>query len=123
MDQTAERRELAALDWNDLVARCMGRIEFAERILAKFQQLFCEDLATLERALESEDVETIRRVAHRLKGASANVSAGALHAEVARIEEAARANRVAEIPNRLDRLREEWSRFRGAVESSASLTS
>lgn len=107
----------AALDHDQLLARCLGNLEFAERILTKFQQRFGEELKQLERSLNSEDREGIARLAHSLKGASATVAAPALMAEMAGIESLARESRLDEISGRLDRLQEEWARF---VESAAA---
>jgi len=118
MDPTAQHREPTPLDRGDLIARCLGNIEFVERVLAKFQQHFGEDLEELERALPGGDAETIGRIAHRLKGASANVAARGLQARSAAIEDLSRWRRIAEIPPCVEDLRDEWSRFQ---ESAASI--
>jgi len=106
------------LNPDELLARCMGNIEFAERVLTKFQQCFGEDLAQLEQELFSENVEEIARVAHRLKGASANAAAPALREQAADIEDLARARKITEIPPHLEQLQGAWSQF---VEEAASI--
>ncbi len=106
------------LAFDELVERCMGNIEFAERVLSKFLESFNDVLSDLEAKLDSENPEEIARVAHRLKGASANVGAHGLRDQAAGIESLARAERTSEIRPCLEQLRTEWSRF---VESASSL--
>ena len=120
MDRELAERESPALEFDELLARCMGNIEFAERVLAKFQQRFGAELAQLEQGLASQNAEQIACVAHRLKGASANVGAPGLQIQATEIEDLARARCVSEIPTSLDQLRSEWTRF---VHSVSSLNS
>lgn len=98
-------------DSADLVARCLGNIAFAERVLAKFNSRFELDLAELEQAIQTQDGEGIARVAHRLKGAAANVAAGSLRAHAAGIEKAARAGDLPPISAQVDELRSQWRVF------------
>jgi HPt (histidine-containing phosphotransfer) domain-containing protein len=103
------------IDLKDLMARCLGKIEFARRILAMLQELGDENLAGLEEAIAAEDAEAIAQLAHRFKGASANAAAPRLQAQAAQIERAARQFSLEEIPSRLENLKNEWSRFNSAV--------
>jgi HPt (histidine-containing phosphotransfer) domain-containing protein len=109
--------EMAAFEAEELLARCMGNIEFAERVLAKFQQRFEDDLTELQQGLASQNAQHIAGVAHRLKGASANVGAPGLQMRATEIEDLARARCVSEVPVRLDQLRYEWARFVRSVSS------
>ena len=118
MERELSGRDETVLAFDELVERCMGQIDFAERVLSKFEQTFGGDLTELEDLLERENHEEIALVAHRLKGASANVGAPRLCDRAAKIENLARAQRTAEIPPYLDQLRSEWSRF---VESVGAL--
>ncbi len=111
-------QEVGAFEFDELFDRCMGNLEFMERVLSKFQQRFGENLEQLEKALDAQDREEIVRVAHRLKGESANVAAGGLHNRAAEIERLGRKGRVVDIPPCLAQLRAEWSQF---AESVASL--
>ena len=99
----------------DLLARCLGNSDFVQRVLRKFQERCDEDLAALEQALINADTELVARLAHRLKGASANASALRLREHAAAIEDAARRRALGAIPQRLDELRHEWDRFTAAV--------
>lgn len=115
MEQEVQDQTAMVIDAEDLMARCLGNIEFARRILVMFQELGYENLAGLEEAIAAEDAEAIALLAHRLKGASANAAALGLRAQAAEIEDAARQCSLGEIPARLENLRHEWSRFNSAV--------
>lgn len=112
--------ESALLDTEELLARCMGNIEFAERLLAKFQGRLDEDIAELEAAVRAEDPDSIARVAHRIKGASANVAAHDLRRRAREIELLARERSLAELPAQLVELRSEQNRFAQCATLSGS---
>lgn len=101
----------APVDYQDLISRCMGNSEFAERILTKFEKRFDDDLAHLERELEQGDSAEVARSAHRLKGACANVSANGLRDIFSRLEEIGGSGELHKAPEYMDDLRAEWSRF------------
>ena len=110
--------EVSAFEFDELLERCMGNLEFVERILSKFQRRFGENLEELEKALDAEDAEQLVRLAHRLKGESANMAARGLRDQAAKIERLGRDGRVCEVGPCLAGLRAEWSQF---AESVASL--
>jgi CheY-like chemotaxis protein/HPt (histidine-containing phosphotransfer) domain-containing protein len=70
----------AAVDIADLLNRCMQKPQIADRVLEKFQQSVPGLMRQLEQTLECGDIEKAGRHAHMLKGAAANISAGALEA-------------------------------------------
>ncbi len=80
-----------------------------------FQQRGTEDLAELEQAVAAKDTSAVTRLAHRLKGACANVAAPGLRALAAEMEHAARQQSLEELPARLEQLRREWERFTAAA--------
>ncbi len=120
MDRELSGPAVSPFDADELVARCLGNLEFVQRVLAKFQERLDADLTELDEAVLAADAERIARVAHRLKGASANVAAHGLRQRAAGIEELARQRSLDEIPSELDELREEWSRFTECAELSVS---
>lgn len=100
------------------MARCLGNLEVLERVVSIFQTEFTHDLDSLEALVDSPGAgEQIARVAHRMKGASANVAANKLNRCVAEIEQLARKEQVHELRLRLERLREEWGQFTRFVDS------
>lgn len=109
-DQTTD-----VLNVEELLARCLGNVEFACRILGKFCQRCDEDLAALEEAVSSHDSESVARLAHRLKGASANASALGLQKRASDIERAARNDALDDVPSNLANLKQEWDRFNAVV--------
>ncbi|MBI1901442.1 MAG: Hpt domain-containing protein [Planctomycetia bacterium] len=111
------------VDMQELVARCMGNVEFAERVLAKFRARLDEDLLELEKAVRAEDAPGIARVAHRIKGAAANVAAHGLRERAAGIEERAAAQALADVTRLIDELRNERLRLRDTSSLVASLVS
>jgi HPt (histidine-containing phosphotransfer) domain-containing protein len=76
------------------------------------------DLEELETACDQGNAEQIARVAHRLKGAAANVSAAGLREISSRLEDLGRSRRLAEATKCLEQLRRERRRI---VDYSASL--
>ena len=117
MKQELSSSDPSILAMDELVERCMGNLEFAERVLSKFLNRFDEELDELQHGVEAENAEEIARVAHRLKGASANVGAPGLRDRAAAVESLARTQSISgphsgcEIRVGMKQLREEWSRF------------
>jgi HPt (histidine-containing phosphotransfer) domain-containing protein len=105
----ATSREI--LDGEELLARCMGNWDFALRVLGKFRARLEADVADLDQALGAQDWDLLARLAHRIKGASASVSALQLRQRAAELEHAARARRVAELSTCVERLRHESNRL------------
>jgi HPt (histidine-containing phosphotransfer) domain-containing protein len=115
-DASACRHAAAAsssevLDLEGLRNRCMGNLDLVQRVLDKFQQRLPEELAELERMLELNDAEQVARVAHRIRGNSASVSAQGLQQAAAEIEDLSRMGRVTDVPVHVEHLRSEWQRY------------
>ena len=89
----------------------MGNIELAQRVLGKLQSRFPEDLAELDLALQRRDGKLVASIAHRLKGAAANVAAHQLQDCAAKIEESARDDCIDAIPDQIECLRTQWTKF------------
>jgi HPt (histidine-containing phosphotransfer) domain-containing protein len=105
-------------DWEQLVRRCMGRIELAERLLNSFESRFPEDLSKIEEALLENDSAGLPRLVHQLKGAAANVSAPDLHSILARMEEAVRSAQRDIADECIDEIHVTWDRY---VQSKSSV--
>jgi HPt (histidine-containing phosphotransfer) domain-containing protein len=106
----AQSSNAPVIDLTALVDRCMGNLEFAERILDRFQERAEQDLEELEKLIELRDAGQLARVAHRMKGSSANVAAEGLQRIAEQIEELGRSGRLAEVPAHLEQFRREWAR-------------
>jgi HPt (histidine-containing phosphotransfer) domain-containing protein len=108
---SAEAADLAPLNLKELERRCMGRIEFAERLLASFEQRFPVETAEITESFERADVARLARLVHQLKGSTANIGAVGLNRLLQRIEQVVHSGRLSDLPNLLDHLAQEWQRF------------
>lgn len=103
--------ETSVFNQQELVSRCLGNWELVDRILTKFLSRFEEDFAEMSRAIAVGDAQAIVRVAHRLKGSSATTAAIRIRDSATHIEDLASEGMLAEIPDRLQELRQEGDRF------------
>jgi HPt (histidine-containing phosphotransfer) domain-containing protein len=117
MDPLALGDEAAVVDLSDLVDRCMGNLALVERIVAKIETNFDSDLAQLEAAILDQNNAATASVAHRLKGASANVSAQRLRWCAEKAETLARQGCLSELGTAIQSLRSERSRFNKTLAS------
>jgi two-component system sensor histidine kinase/response regulator len=69
----------AILDYQQLVQRLLGDKELANLLLNQFLEDIPKQLARLESALKSGDLETALRINHTIKGAAANLNAEEIH--------------------------------------------
>ena len=100
--------------FEDLVERCMGNIELATRLLDQSQTHLAQDLDTLRQCDQKADSDEFVKVAHRLKGATANLGAYQLSEVFARLEQHGRAG-AATVQDCLPELETEWARFTECV--------
>ena len=90
MDKLALRPERGVLDDQELLRRCLGNRDLAARILEKFRVQLEADLGWLAEAIRCCNCDEAALAAHRIKGASANVSAHGLKEMAAELERVAR---------------------------------
>lgn len=99
------------VDIDDLLNRCLGRMDVVQRILQKFQRSLHQDLEQLEHAVLACNVDEIAHIAHRMKGASLSVAAYELAEYAQNIEESAKSRQVADIQGYFVKLKEQCARF------------
>ena len=92
----------SVIDHDELLMRCLNKLDFAERMLALFQNHCGEEMADLDGALDRRDLESVRRIAHRLAGASANAAAFGLQSRVTELRKAAERGSIDEDVERID---------------------
>jgi HPt (histidine-containing phosphotransfer) domain-containing protein len=107
----------AVIDSRALMARCLNNLEFAQRILTMFEGRCETELAELDQALEQGDIESIRRIAHRLTGTCANAAAFEMQACASKLKHAADDCSIEETSDCLQELRREWQRFSEVMSS------
>lgn len=94
---------------DDLMARCMGNLEFVERILTIFQTRGDADLQELEDAVGSTDFARVQRISHRLKGACANAGATSLSTRASELWSAADKEFADVVAARFAQFKQEWN--------------
>ena len=73
----------------ELVERCLGNLELADRVLRRFRDGIDDTLTQLQVLAEADDLAALARRAHRLKGEAGNVGAERISLYAAEVEELA----------------------------------
>ena len=107
----ADAKSSMPLDLDQLVRRCMGRVDLAERLLASFQERLPVEVAQIQECLAAGDVTRLARLVHQFKGTTANVSAHELHGIAVRMEHAAQAGQCEIVTCCLTEVVQAWQRF------------
>lgn len=94
---------------DDLMSRCLGNLDFVERILTIFQSRCEADVVELEEAIQSSDLARVQRIAHRLKGACANAGATSLSTRANELWIAANKEFTDLLAARFVQFRQEWN--------------
>jgi HPt (histidine-containing phosphotransfer) domain-containing protein len=116
--RTLHRSVDMPIDWNDLLARCLGRIDIVDRIVRKFQTTLQADLVHLELAVRTENSAAVAQITHRLKGACLAVAAYELRDCAHALEDCATTHNLHDLPRCLAELQEATARF---LEASSTL--
>ncbi len=119
-DVTMNEQTTEVFDQDELMARCLGKIDLVERLLKTYHTSLDEELDRLEEALVSGDAEEVARVAHRLKGSSSNVAARSLQSKAAAVEVLARQGNLENANPLMHDLRRERARFVDVLTDLAS---
>jgi len=85
-------QESDEIDWTALTERCGGNKAIASKVLRKFRERAVRDVQQLGEAVSNRAWEETGRLAHMLKGASANVAADRVAEQAGRIESRAQSN-------------------------------
>ncbi|MBI3469218.1 MAG: Hpt domain-containing protein [Planctomycetes bacterium] len=105
-----DERSCRPVDFDSLLERCMGDQNFVTRILDKFKTRASADLGQLERSIAAGDPQETARLAHGLRGAAANMSAGPLRDVAGRLETMGRTGDLHDAGRCLIELRAEYRR-------------
>ena len=76
------------VDFDALLAMLGGDRQVTVTLLTTFTGELSVDIADCEQALTQQDTEALRRIAHRIKGTSANLQATMLSAAARELEQA-----------------------------------
>lgn len=105
---------------DELLARCVDRLDLVQRVLKAFVQQLDDDIPTLVGLVDRGSAEEVRKLAHRVKGAAANVAASSLQSSVSELEELAIADRLDGVQPKLDLLCENWQTYKNQTASFIS---
>jgi PAS domain S-box-containing protein len=106
--------DIRPFDHEELMRRCIGNVDLMKNLLIKFQERIEAELLMAD-VLAKSDMEALAALAHRLKGVAANLSAGPLKKEAARLERLALDGDMSSFPGCINDLRKEVDRFSEAV--------
>lgn len=115
--QAPENMTDNAIQLDELLKRCLGNLSFAQRVLSKFTSRLEDDVDELKEAMQKDALPDVVRLAHRLKGASANVAAEGLRKIAAEIEDQARSGQSCPPDAWFPRLEQEIERLLTMSES------
>ncbi|MCE5277567.1 MAG: response regulator [Planctomycetaceae bacterium] len=102
-------------DLADLQRRCLNNVQFMDKMLGKFAETIPGELHKLEAAAAAGNAPETRRLAHSIKGAAANLSAGQLRQAAYAVEQAGQAGDITAAAQRLPRVRAELERCLEAI--------
>ncbi|MBQ3058924.1 MAG: Hpt domain-containing protein [Desulfovibrio sp.] len=74
------------LDWKEAISRVLNKRDLYGRLLQKFMDMERDSAARIAQALQQQDLEAARQIAHSVKGTSANLGAKALAAAALELE-------------------------------------
>ena len=98
-----------------LVNRLMGNESLARKVVKAFLEATPSQLMSLREHIVQRDVPAVRRAAHTIKGAAANVSAGALRAVAWEAEQAAREGELETAAALVPRIEDQLENLRAAL--------
>jgi signal transduction histidine kinase/DNA-binding response OmpR family regulator len=105
------------IDYPGLLKRCMNKRELAARLVQKLAEQAEHDFQTISEAVQRNDAAGLATFAHRLKGASANVSAEGLRRAAADLETMGRGGTITTAGAILEDLKRELTRLKTFAET------
>jgi Amt family ammonium transporter len=109
--QETSEELLPVVDFDSLLKRCLGNRELPKKLLTKFHARLPQELTQLAAAVTAGDCAQVSALAHRLKGAAANLSAEPLREAATELESLGRNGDLTDADIWVARLSAEGSRF------------
>lgn len=113
----AELEASPPINTEELLARCLGRAELMEKLLANFDEVLGPQINQLELAVQICDAPQIKTIAHRIKGAALTVSARDLSKCAEKLEISAANPHSEDSANCLEDVLRECERLSAAIRS------
>ena len=104
----------------ELLARCVGRLDLVQRVLEAYVTQMEEDIPQLLSELEAGNSSDVARIAHRIKGASANVAVDNLRSDAEEIERLVNEVQLQQASSRAIQLKQDWSEYLKTIPSRGS---
>jgi signal transduction histidine kinase/DNA-binding response OmpR family regulator/HPt (histidine-containing phosphotransfer) domain-containing protein len=101
----------AVVDFQSLLKRCLGNRDLPKKLLAKFHARLPEELNQISAAVAAGDSDLVASLAHRLKGAAANLSAEPLREIAGELETLGRSGDLKGAEDWVVQLNSEGGRF------------
>ncbi len=114
-DKAAEEKTIIVFDSSDILARLMGDRDLVKDVLAGYVEDMPRRFARLHEALEKDDAPLVRRHAHTIKGASANIGAYALRDLAAHMEKSVQAGDMETVSRLFPQLDEQLEIFQARI--------
>ncbi len=99
------------IDFESLLKRCLGNRDLPKKLLAKFHARLPEEVSQLASAVNAGDSALVASLAHRIKGAAANLSAEPLREVAAELEALGRGGDLEDADAWVAQLKFEGGRF------------
>lgn len=113
-------RTVPTFELEQLVDRCSGDIEFAKRMMRKFERRLPTDADLLRQAMQDGDVKRALILAHGLRGSASNIAATGLTYAATLLENDLRAGRLKAAQDNLSELDNQMTRFFNEIDASLS---
>ncbi|MEW5894240.1 MAG: Hpt domain-containing protein [Candidatus Omnitrophota bacterium] len=104
--------DMKVIDMKEALDRVQDDRELLFELFDIFQDDFKVKRKEIQKALDQGDCETVRNLAHSLKGAAGNISAKRLQALFLFVEEKSAAGTLSEIGGRLTELDREFEEYK-----------
>ena len=102
--------KLPLLDRAQFVVRCMGNNALADKLVVTLLSTLPAEQIAVKAAIESKDLKSTARLAHRLRGTAVNMCAVPLSQAALQLEQAAMANEIELVLQR-------WNDFEQQIEA------
>jgi HPt (histidine-containing phosphotransfer) domain-containing protein len=113
----AEFEASPPINTKELLARCLGRVELMDKLLANFDEVLGPQIDQLELAVQVGDAPQIKTIAHRIKGAALTVAARDLSCCAEKLEVSAAQSNSVDSANCLEDVLRECERLTAAIRS------
>ncbi len=105
------------LDLERLERVSRGKVSLQKRLLQAFIEATQTDLDNLRTALDDRDGDRLSEIAHRLKGAAANVGATVMAEQSADLEQAAKEQNFEQVESHMTALLQQWQHIKQFMET------